>query len=171
MRRWQLDCARSQASHEKNTQSLPYVEFSSFLVCRLVLNETGSTVPMFKPAPKRRRSPELLGSDESSAGEDNGDQSRTEKSKDSSNKPRTLKHLPNQLPDLPPKHSYMRTAVSWLALLVPFVVLIGVLDSECAETVVERVGPAVGAYDACSRVITKYCKGNWVRWWITNASA
>ncbi|QRV91335.1 transcription factor TFIID complex subunit 8 carboxy-term protein [Ceratobasidium sp. AG-Ba] len=70
-----------------------------------------SHVPMFKPAPKRKRSPELLASDESSGGEDNGqDQSRTEKQKDSSNKPRTLKHLPNQLPDLPPKHSYMRTA-------------------------------------------------------------
>ncbi|KAG8744899.1 hypothetical protein FRC10_009269 [Ceratobasidium sp. 414] len=71
-----------------------------------------SNVPMFKPAPKRKRSPELLGSDESSGGEDNTqDQSRTERSKDNSNKPRTLKHLPNQLPDLPPKHSCMRTAV------------------------------------------------------------
>ncbi|KAB5593424.1 Transcription factor TFIID complex subunit 8 c-term domain-containing protein [Ceratobasidium theobromae] len=79
-------------------------------VMRRTRKVSRSTVPMFKPAPKRRRSPELLGSDESSAGEDNGDQSRTEKSKDSSNKPRTLKHLPNQLPDLPPKHSYMRTA-------------------------------------------------------------
>lgn len=69
-----------------------------------------SSVPMFKPAQKRRRSPELLGSDESSGGEDNPDQSRAEKSKDNSNKPRTLKHLPGQLPDLPPKHSYMRTA-------------------------------------------------------------
>ncbi|CAE6457423.1 unnamed protein product [Rhizoctonia solani] len=71
-----------------------------------------SSVPMFKPAPKRRRSPELLGSDESSAGEENPDASRTEKSKDNSNKPRTLKHLPGQLPDLPPKHSYMRTSAS-----------------------------------------------------------
>ncbi|KAG8716107.1 hypothetical protein FRC11_009156 [Ceratobasidium sp. 423] len=70
-----------------------------------------SSVPMFKPATKRRRSPELLGSDESSAGEENPDTSRTEKSKDNSNKPRTLKHLPGQLPDLPPKHSYMRTSV------------------------------------------------------------
>ncbi|CAE6386152.1 unnamed protein product [Rhizoctonia solani] len=71
-----------------------------------------SSVPMFKPAPKRRRSPELLGSDESSAGEENPDTSKTEKSKDNSNKPRTLKHLPGQLPDLPPKHSYMRTSTS-----------------------------------------------------------
>ncbi|GAB1518984.1 hypothetical protein RhiTH_002049 [Rhizoctonia solani] len=71
-----------------------------------------SSVPMFKPAPKRRRSPELLGSDESSAGEENPDTSKTEKSKDNSNKPRTLKHLPGQLPDLPPKHSYMRTSAS-----------------------------------------------------------
>ncbi|KAL5641230.1 hypothetical protein ACGC1H_001645 [Rhizoctonia solani] len=70
-----------------------------------------SSVPMFKPAPKRRRSPELLGSDESSAGEENPDTSKTEK-KDSSNKPRTLKHLPGQLPDLPPKHSYMRTSTT-----------------------------------------------------------
>ncbi|KDN50111.1 hypothetical protein RSAG8_01447, partial [Rhizoctonia solani AG-8 WAC10335] len=38
------------------------------------------------------------------AGEENPDTSKTEK-KDSSNKPRTLKHLPGQLPDLPPKHS------------------------------------------------------------------
>ncbi|ELU41753.1 transcription factor TFIID complex subunit 8 c-term domain-containing protein [Rhizoctonia solani AG-1 IA] len=71
-----------------------------------------SSVPMFKPAPKRRRSPELLGSDESSAGEENPDTSKAEKSKDNSNKPRTLKHLPGQLPDLPPKHSYMRTSSS-----------------------------------------------------------
>ncbi|KAF8680097.1 hypothetical protein RHS04_04331 [Rhizoctonia solani] len=71
-----------------------------------------SSVPMFKPAPKRRRSPELLGSDESSAGEENPDTSKAEKSKDNSNKPRTLKHLPGQLPDLPPKHSYMRTSAS-----------------------------------------------------------
>lgn len=77
---------------------------------------------MFKPAPKRKRSPELLGSDESSAGEDNGpDQSRTEKSKDSSNKPRTLKHLPGQLPDLPPKHSYMRTVVSAVRAILSFI--------------------------------------------------
>ncbi|KAG8689775.1 hypothetical protein FRC09_012259 [Ceratobasidium sp. 395] len=70
-----------------------------------------SNVPMFKPAPKRKKSLELLGSDESSGGEDNTqDQSRTERAKDNSNKPRTLKHLPGQLPDLPPKHSYMRTA-------------------------------------------------------------
>ncbi|CAE6532814.1 unnamed protein product [Rhizoctonia solani] len=71
-----------------------------------------SSVPMFKPAPKRRRSPELLGSDESSAGEENPDTSKTEKSKDSANRPRTLKHLPGQLPDLPPKHSYMRTSTT-----------------------------------------------------------
>ncbi|KAJ1311375.1 hypothetical protein OPQ81_009868 [Rhizoctonia solani] len=71
-----------------------------------------SSVPMFKPAPKRRRSPELLGSDESSAGEENPDTSKTDKSKDNSNKPRTLKHLPGQLPDLPPKHSYMRTSTT-----------------------------------------------------------
>ncbi|KAG9100644.1 hypothetical protein FRC07_010393 [Ceratobasidium sp. 392] len=69
-----------------------------------------SNVPMFKQAPKRKKSLELLGSDESSGGEDNTqDQSRTERPKDNSNKPRTLKHLPGQLPDLPPKHSYMRT--------------------------------------------------------------